>query len=63
MKILSQIGTLDDALAKKAIKTIISGYMSPAFGSVTKRDFDILMFMQLQELGLIEQNPEIYELY
>lgn len=36
--------------------------MTPAFGSISKRDFDISFFMALQRLGAIDRNPEIYEL-
>lgn len=29
---------------------------------MAKRDFDILLFTKLQQLGLVEQNPSIYTL-
>lgn len=62
MNILSKIDTLDDSKAKKALRELVAGYLTPAFGSISKRDFDILLFMKFQELGLIDSNPEIYEL-
>lgn len=39
----------------------MKAYNSPAFGSITKRDFEIELFLQLQKLGLIEKNPNLYE--
>lgn len=62
MNILSKIDSLDEAKAKVALKELVSGYLTPAFGSMSKRDFDILLFMKFQELGLIDTNPEIYKL-
>ena len=37
-------------------------YLTPAFGSISKRDFDILLFMKFQELGIFEKDPEIYDI-
>lgn len=36
--------------------------MTPAFGSISKRDVDIQLFIMLQELDIFGKNPEIYEL-
>ncbi len=35
-------------------------YLTPAFGAISKRDFDILLFMKFQELQIFEKDPEIY---
>jgi len=46
---------------KEAFIELMKAYNSPAFGSITKRDFEIELFLQLQKLGLIEKNPSLYE--
>lgn len=35
--------------------------MQPAFGSITKRDLDIELFMSLQRLAIISEKPDIYD--
>lgn len=36
--------------------------MNPAYGSMSKRDFDILLFMKLQDLKIIEKDPDLYDI-
>jgi hypothetical protein len=62
MDVITAVETKNDEEVKKAFVGLLSDYLSPAFGSISKRDFDILLFMKLQELGAIDKNPEIYEL-
>lgn len=62
MKVVEKIDALDAYEVKKAFEALVSNYLTPAFGSISKRDFDILLFMKFQELGIIEKNPEVYEL-
>jgi hypothetical protein len=62
MDVVKAVQKKDDEDVKKAFVSLLSDYLSPAFGSISKRDFDILLFMKLQELGAIDKNPEIYEL-
>jgi hypothetical protein len=62
MKIINKIDGMDANEVKAAFKELLADYLTPAFGSISKRDFDILLFMKLQELGVIDNNPEIYEL-
>ncbi|WOE69514.1 hypothetical protein RZR97_10425 [Hydrogenimonas thermophila] len=62
MNIISQLNDKDAEEVKSAFVELLRDYLSPAFGSISKRDFDILLFMKLQNLGLIDKNPEIYEL-
>lgn len=47
---------------KEVFAELLKGYLTPAYGSMSKRDFDILLFMKLQQLGLFEKNPDLYEL-
>lgn len=42
------------------LEHILKAYATPSFGSMSKRDVDILMFTAMQELGIIEENPKIY---
>ena len=37
-------------------------YLTPAFGAISKRDFDILLFMKFQKLEIFEKDPEIYDI-
>ncbi len=62
MNIIKKVEQVDADKIKVAFKGLLTDYLTPAFGSMSKRDFDILLFMKLQEIGVIKQNPEIYEL-
>jgi len=41
---------------------ILNFYITPSFGSVKQREFDIFLFSKLQELGFFEKNDDIYEI-
>jgi len=62
MNIISQLNQIDAEDIKSEFIELLRDYLTPAFGSISKRDFDILLFMKLQNLGIIDKNPEIYEL-
>ena len=62
MKLIDKIDSLNSDDIKLVFKELIKDYFSPAFGSISKRDLDILLFIKLQKLKLISENPEIYEL-
>ena len=62
MNIISQLNQIDAEDIKSEFIELLRDYLTPAFGSISKRDFDILLFMKLQNLGVIDKNPEIYEL-
>ena len=57
-----KIDDIDSSLLKKVFKDLIMAYINPAYGSMSKRDFDILLFMKLQELELIEEDPDLYDI-
>ena len=61
-EIIDKLDNLKSDDVKKAFKELLRDYLTPAYGSISKRDFDILLFMKLQELGIFSKNPEIYEL-
>lgn len=46
---------------KKSVADFLNAYMQPSFGSMSKRDIDIKLFCLMQDLGLIDANPSIYE--
>jgi len=62
MNIISQLNEKNAEEVKSAFIELLGDYLTPAFGAISKRDFDILLFMKLQSLGLIDKSPEIYEL-
>ncbi|SDD38103.1 hypothetical protein SAMN04488104_102724 [Algoriphagus faecimaris] len=61
-EIINKFDELDSENVKQAFKELLQDYLTPAFASMSKRDFDILIFIKLQELGIFNKNPEIYEL-
>ncbi len=61
-EIINKLDELDSEDVKIAFKELLQDYLTPAFGSISKRDFDILLFIKLQKLGIFKKNPEIYEL-
>jgi len=62
MEIVESIKGLKAESVKKEFADLMSVYLNPAFGAITKRDFDIHLFITLQRLGVISPNPEIYEI-
>lgn len=62
MSLIQELHTIEAEDMKKAFIDFLEQYLNPAFGSMSKRDIDILLFMKLQELGLIQHNPELYEI-
>ena len=42
------------------LERILKQYAAPSFGSMSKRDVDIMLFMAMQDLGIIESTPQIY---
>jgi hypothetical protein len=60
--ILTKLNELSSDDIKETFIELIAEYMSPAYGSMSKRDFDILLFIKLQKLDVFKKNPEIYDL-
>lgn len=61
MKAISQQNFSKDAKPNDVLEHILKTYTSPSFGSLSKRDVDILIFYALQDLGIIDKNPKIYD--
>ena len=62
LDIKSKINNLDDQKAGSAFKSIVTAYLDPAYGSMTKRDLDILLFTELQKANIISKNAELCEI-
>jgi len=45
MKLIDKIDSLNSDDIKVVFKELIKDYFSPAFGSISKRDLDILLFL------------------
>ncbi|UTW64542.1 hypothetical protein KFE98_10500 [bacterium SCSIO 12741] len=61
-EIINRLNELDAEEVKEAFQELLQDYLTPAYGSISKRDFDILLFIKLQKLGIFDRNPKIYEL-
>ena len=59
---VDRIDGVDSKEVKRVFKELITAYMNPAYGSMSKRDFDILLFMKLQDLKIIEKDPDLYDI-
>ena len=50
-----------DSEPETILAELLEQYRKPSFGSMSKRDVDILMFIAMQQLGIIDdENPKIY---
>jgi hypothetical protein len=61
-ELLTQLEAIDEKAAKKILVKFLEYYMTPAFGSLPKREVDIAVFQCLQELDVFDSTPEIYSL-
>jgi len=62
MDIREKITQSSEQQVKETLNLILTTYLSPAFGSLSKREADILMFTVLERIGYIEENPTLYSL-
>lgn len=62
MEIQNLFSKIPDAQAKKILTEIFVYYTNPSFGSQNKREFDIFLFMKLQDLGILKENAELFEI-
>lgn len=56
------IKQLSKEKSQEFLTNILDVYLSPAFGSIPKRELDILFFTQLMENGFFGTNPELYDI-
>ena len=61
-QLLTKLESIDEKTAKKSLVKLLEYYVSPAFGSLPKREIDIAVFQCFQELKIFDNTPEIYSL-
>lgn len=62
MDLITLLNKADATNVKQRFIELVNSYLQPSYGSMSKRDFEILLFMKLQELGVIEKDPDLYQL-
>ncbi len=62
MDVHTHLKSVPDPKVRDALGLILASYLSPAFGSLTKREIDLLIFNALERIGYIEENPTLYSL-
>jgi hypothetical protein len=62
IEIIEKLQKMDAEKVKEAFIDLMEVYLNPAFGSISKADLNIFLFIKLQELDLFSKRPEIYEL-
>ena len=62
MNIQAKINMVTDVKCRKSLEKILTQYLDPAFGTLPKREIDLLIFEVLQDLGFVNDKPEIYSL-
>jgi len=54
------LSNISDREIRSSFENILKIYLNPSFGSISKRDFEITLFIELQKLGIISEN--IYDI-
>ncbi len=57
--------SIDDASAEscaKALKPFLKSYLTPAFGALPKAEVELLILQMLEDMGIVNRQPGIYEL-
>lgn len=62
MDVTKKLNTISDSDCKKSLVKLIDKYLNPAFGSLPKREIDLLLFEILEDLKIIKDKPELYQL-
>lgn len=62
MDLITLLNEADAIDVKQRFIELVNSYLQPSYGSMSKRDFEILLFMKLQELGVIQKDPDLYQL-
>ena len=60
MDIYNRINAANNEIMGRTFKEILKKYINPAFGSMSKKDFEILLFTEMQNTGIIEKKPDVY---
>ena len=62
MDLITLLNEADAIDVKQRFIELVNSYLQPSYGSMSKRDFEILLFMKLQEPGAIQKDPNLYQL-
>lgn len=62
MDLITLLSEADAIDVKQRFIELVNSYLQPSYGSMSKRDLEILLFMKLQELGAIQKDPDLYQL-
>ncbi len=62
MKIKNHILQTDPKLCQKILAELLESYLDPAFGTLPKKEVDLLMVQTMETLGYISKEPSLYEL-
>ena len=60
MNIREHIRNAPEQVVREALDLILNTYLTPAFGSLTKRETDILIFTALENLGYLPEDSSLY---
>jgi hypothetical protein len=60
MDILEIVKKSDEATCKEVLGFFLEKYLHPAFGSLPKREIDLIVIEVLEKLKIIEPDPSIY---
>lgn len=62
MDVSNKLKSISEKECKTALVKILDKYLNPAFGSLPKREIDLLLFEVLEDLKIIKGTPELYSL-
>ena len=62
MSLIESLEKADEKDVKDRFIELVNSYLQPSYGSMSKRDFEILLFMKLQELQAIKEDTDLYQL-
>lgn len=62
MALKLKIESLDAEACKKELRVFLTTYCSPAFGSLPKREVDLLVFDMLRNLGVVKNKASLFDL-
>lgn len=62
MDLQTRIKNVNEQTAKESLNLILTTYLSPAFGALSKREIDLLMFTVLEKIGYLDADPTLYSL-
>ena len=56
------IDDADEAEIRKAMKSFLSDFTRPAFGSLPKREIELIVFQMLRDIGVLRKDASLYDL-